>query len=112
VTDGDLIYHIALTQIPKVGPKLAKNLIAYAGGVENVFSLDKRELLKVPMIGEGIANQILSFNNFSSAEKELERSRKKDIECVTFFHDHYPYRLKHFEGRMRDSHFWDHGKWF
>jgi len=97
MTDQEIIYHIALTQIPKVGPKLAKNLIAYAGSVEKIFSLEKRELLKVPMIGEIAANKILGFNNFSKAEEELKRSRKKDIQCVTFFQDHYPYRLKHFE---------------
>jgi len=97
MTDQQLIYQIALTQIPKVGPKLAKNLIAYAGGVEQIFNLDKRELLKVPMIGDGIADQILSFKDFTKAEKELERSRKKEVKCVTFLEEHYPYRLKHFE---------------
>lgn len=97
MTDKELIYHIALTQIPKVGPTLAKNLIAYAGNIENIFKLSKKDLLKVPMIGEGLAQNILSFDSFSKAEKELELSRKKGIQCVTFYDERYPYRLKHFE---------------
>jgi len=97
MTDKELIYHIALTQIPKVGPTLAKNLIAYAGSIENIFKLGKKDLLKVPMIGEGLAQNILSIDNFSKAEKELELSRKKGVQCVTFYDETYPYRLKHFE---------------
>ena len=35
--DKDLVYKIALTQIPGIGSVLAKNLIGYCGGVREIF---------------------------------------------------------------------------
>ena len=37
MNETNLLYKIAITQIDKVGAVLAKTLISYCGGVENVF---------------------------------------------------------------------------
>ena len=67
-----LLHQIAITKIPKVGAMTAKNLISYCGGVINVFEADKKTLLKVPGIGEGIAKHILEQDVLGEAEKEVE----------------------------------------
>jgi DNA processing protein len=63
--DGTLIYEIALTLIPGIGDVQGKKLIAYCGGVEAVFREKKKNLLKIPGIGQVIANS-LHNNSISS----------------------------------------------
>ncbi len=36
--DNDIVYKMALTQIPLVGAKTAKNLIGYCGGVKEIYN--------------------------------------------------------------------------
>ena len=45
--DKDLVYKIALTQIPGIGSVLAKSLIGYCGGVNQVFEKSHSFLKKV-----------------------------------------------------------------
>ena len=50
---NDLLkYQIGITLIKGIGPNLAKNLIAYLGGVEAVFKEKKQNLAKIPGIGD------------------------------------------------------------
>jgi DNA processing protein len=92
--DNDLVYKIALTQIAGIGPVNAKSLIAYAGSVKGVFKLSKTQLEKIPGIGSILAQNILSFNDFSKAEKEVEFTEKNGIKALFFLDKEYPYRLK------------------
>ena len=91
---NDWLHKIALTKIPKVGPVTAKNLISYCGGIEGVFAARKRELIKVPGIGLGIAEQILKKDYFKEAEAELHFIEKQAIQPLFFLEDAYPARLK------------------
>jgi len=94
----NLIYHtLALSKIKLVGPKTAKILISYAGGVEEVFSLNKKELLKIPGIGAKIVDNILSENHFDAAEKEMKFIEKKGIRALHYLDPEYPQRCLHFE---------------
>jgi len=47
-----LSYKLALTLIPNIGDVLAKNLVSYCGGPEQVFKAKKKELLRIPGIDE------------------------------------------------------------
>ncbi|MCB0580886.1 MAG: DNA-protecting protein DprA, partial [Phaeodactylibacter sp.] len=58
----ELLYKVAITLIPNVGPVTARNLISYCGGVRAVFEARKRELLKVPGVGSHIADNIVNQN--------------------------------------------------
>ncbi|MEY2925441.1 MAG: hypothetical protein RLZZ337_1991 [Bacteroidota bacterium] len=92
--DKDLVYKIALTQIPGIGSVLAKNVVSYCGGSEYIFQKSKTFLKKIPGIGELIAQNIASFNDFSAAEKEVEFIEKKNIRPLFFLDKEYPFRLK------------------
>lgn len=91
---SDWLYKIALTSIPKVGPVTARNLISYCGGIEAVFQARKKELVKIPGIGEGIAATILKKDYFAVAEKELVFLEDQDIQPLFFLDEAYPNRLK------------------
>nr|MBP9186149.1 DNA-processing protein DprA [Bacteroidia bacterium] len=92
----NLIYKIALTQIPGVGDVLARNLVSYCGGVEEVFKQKKSRLLQIPGIGEMLANNIIQFKDFKRAENEIKFIEKHDIKCMFYLDKDYPQRLKNF----------------
>jgi DNA processing protein len=90
----DLIYKIAITLIPNVGCVNGKNLIAYCGGVEAVFTEKKRFLMKIPGIGETTVNSIINHNVFERAEEELKFIQKYNITSLFYLDAGYPSRLK------------------
>lgn len=92
----DLLYQIAITQIPGIGDVLAKNLISYCGGVEEVFRQKRTKLLRIPGIGERLADAIVSFNDFSLAENELVFMEKHRIQPLFYLDKEYPMRLKQY----------------
>jgi len=85
---------LSLMQVPNVGNVLAKNLIAYCGSPEAVFKQKKNHLVKIPGIGEKIANNILKFNAFEKAEAEVAFIEKHQIQPLYFLDENYPARLK------------------
>lgn len=91
----DLKYKIALTLIPLVGPTVAKNLVSYCGGVGGIFKEKKKNLLKIPSVGERVVNSIITFQNFERAEEEIEFIKKNKIEVVFYTDKGYPSRLSH-----------------
>jgi len=93
----ELVYRIGITLIPKIGNVLAKSLISYCGSAEAVFSASKKELIRIPGIGEGIAKAILKQNVLSKAEEEICFLEKFEIRPLYFLEPDYPQRLKHFE---------------
>lgn len=92
----DLLYQIAITQIPLVGSVNAKNLISHCGGVEAVFHAKKKELLAVPGIGQHIADNILNQDVLSIAEKELKFIEENNVQTLFYLDKNYPHRLKHY----------------
>lgn len=92
--DNQLKYQIGITLIKGVGPNLAKNLIAYLGSVEAVFTEKKQNLAKIPGIGEVLSKEIVSQDVLRRAEKEIEFIEKNRIQTHFFTQKSYPYRLK------------------
>ena len=90
----ELVYQIALTQIPNVGPVVAKSLLAYCGSVEAVFKEKYHHLKNIPGIGEFKAKQVLNFKDFERCENEMLFMDKHGIEGIFFTHSRYPNRLK------------------
>lgn len=93
--DELLKYKIAIDLIPSVGSINAKKLIAYAGSIDKVFGLKKSQLLKIPGIGEVLANVIT--NNKSAlkrAEEEIKFLEKFKIKPFFYLDKDYPERLK------------------
>ena len=95
--ENDLLYKIAITQIPKVGCITAKNLISYCGGVKAIFEASQKELFRIPGIGAKVAENIRNHAILENAQKELDFIKKNNIQCYFYTDKKYPQRLKHFD---------------
>ena len=92
----DLRYQIALSLIKGIGPKLARNLVAYLGSVNIFFEEKKLPFEKIPGIGEIISSMLKSVNKkelLDVAEKEIDFIEKHKIKALFFLDDEYPKRL-------------------
>jgi DNA processing protein len=99
LNDQTIIHRIALSMLKGIGPVNARNLVAYCGGVEPLFT-DKavrRSLQKVPGIGPVLAASILNTKVLMQAEKELGYARKHQLRVLFYLDDDYPKRLRHCE---------------
>lgn len=97
MNDQQLIHRIALSLLKGIGPVNARNLVAYCGGVEPLFT-DKalrRSLRKVPGIGPALAASILGTDVIKTAEKELAFLRKMKLRALFYLDADYPERLRH-----------------
>ncbi|MDR1171611.1 MAG: DNA-processing protein DprA [Bacteroidales bacterium] len=90
----DLKYKIGIGLIPGVGDILTKKLISYCGGVEAVFREKKAALIKIPNVGEVLANSIANHDVLAKAEKEVDFIFKHHISYSFYLDDDYPVRLK------------------
>ena len=90
----DLKYKIGIGLIPGIGDILAKKLISYCGGVEAVFTEKKTALLKIPNVGETLANSVTNHDVLAKAEKEADFIFKHRINYAFYLDDDYPARLK------------------
>jgi len=95
--DPELKYKIGIELIPKVGSINAKKLIAYCGSPEAVFKEHKKNLLKIPGIGEVIATEIINQKIIDKAEAEIEFIEKYRIKALYYIDAEYPERLKQCE---------------
>ena len=89
----DTFYHIALTQTPLIGSVNAKNLVAYCGGVREVFELKKKDLMSIEGVGPKIAESIHTGEGLRSAEREMRFLEGTDIRPIFFLNNEYPQRL-------------------
>lgn len=92
-----LIYQIALTLVPGIGDLQGKKLIAYCGGVEAVFREKKKNLLKIPGIGNVMAGSLHKKDIFTRSEKEIGFITQFQITPLFYLEPDYPDRLKHCE---------------
>lgn len=90
----ELKYLIALSLVPNIGPVRAKNLVSYCGGVMGIFKAGKKELCKIPGIGNKHAESLLSKTTLKRADEEIEWAEKNNVKVLSYLDDEYPYRLK------------------
>jgi len=93
----ELYYRLALTSVPNVGPILGKTLFSYFGSAAEIFKATKKQLERVPNIGEVTANSIIHFDNFDWVSGELAFAEKHDIKVVFYTDEGYPARLKKYD---------------
>ncbi|TAL57545.1 MAG: DNA-protecting protein DprA [Bacteroidetes bacterium] len=95
---GSLIYNIGITLLPGVGSITAKNLIAYCGSAETVFSEKRSRLEKIPGIGtiaaDTITNSAVQKDALVRAEEEIRFIEKENITPLFFTDEPFPKRLK------------------
>ncbi len=85
--DNDLIYQVALTLVPNIGPVQAKILAEHFGSAQQIFKASKKQLALVENIGEIRASSIKSFENFSAAEEEMDFIDKYKIQPLSLSTD-------------------------
>ncbi len=92
--DENLLCKIALSIIPGIGGVLARNVVAYVGSVEGVFTESLKSLQKIPGIGEINAQRIKDKDIFKNAERELRFIEKNEIDVLFYTDKNFPRRLK------------------
>ncbi len=88
----DLLYQIALTLIPNIGPVQAKILLQQCEPAE-IFKAKRSALEKIEGIGTIRANNIKDFNDFKTAEEEITFIEKYGIHSLFITDNNYPKRL-------------------
>ncbi len=95
MSDQDLIYILALQNVPKIGDITAKKLIAHCGSAEAVMKEKKQYLLKIDGIGSNMLQDVYNKNHLLAAEAELKYIKENAITCLYFMNADYPEKLKH-----------------
>lgn len=88
---------IALLQVPELGLLRAKQLL-HRTGVENahdLFDMKLPDLLRIDGIGELVAKNLTSFENWNQVDKILDRTEKCDAKLISIDDEDYPPLLKH-----------------
>ncbi|MDH7461930.1 DNA-processing protein DprA [Chitinophagaceae bacterium 26-R-25] len=91
---NDLLYKIALTQVPSIGPVQAKILLEHFENVEDIFKAKKSLLEQIEGIGTIKASNIEGFRNFAPIENEISFIEKNNIQPLFFTDNNYPKRLR------------------
>ncbi|HNQ13033.1 MAG TPA: DNA-processing protein DprA [Bacteroidia bacterium] len=93
--NSSLVYKIALTMIPGIGPITAKSLVGYCGSAEAVLKENYQKLLRIPNIGAKTAQDISKFEITDIIHQECEFIEQNNIIPYYFLDNNYPSRLKH-----------------
>jgi DNA processing protein len=96
--DQHLIHRIALSMLKGIGPVNARNLVAYCGGVDPLFTDKKVRKLawrRYPASGKVLAASILRTARCCTPPKaELAYVRKQKLRMLFYLDAEYPKRLK------------------
>ena len=90
---NQLLYQVALTLIPNIGDVNAKTLINHFGSADLIFKASKKELEQIEGIGYIRAQSIKNFNDFKTAEEEINFINKFKIKPLFITDKDYPQRL-------------------
>lgn len=91
--NNDLLYRVALTLVPNIGPVQASILVQHFGDAVNIFKAKKSLLDKLEGIGPRRAENIKLFNAFKRAEEEISFIEKYKIQPLFLTDEAYPRRL-------------------
>lgn len=89
----DLLYQLALSDIPNIGIVHAKTLCEHFGSAQAIFRASRSALEQIEGIGEIRARCIKYFKDFQKAENEIAFVEKYNIEPLFFSDKKYPQRL-------------------
>ena len=92
--EQEMLYTIALSMVPQVGPVTARELIRVLGSAETVLKSTERTLQKVNGVGPALASKIKASKFLIRAEEELKFIEKHKIRAISFQDNDYPVRLK------------------
>jgi DNA processing protein len=93
MNDPELLYKIALSLIPGIGSITARKLINSTGNPRSVFYEKRSMLLKIPGVGQLVAEKISAKGLLKKAEEEIAYISRNDIKPLYFKDKDYPERL-------------------
>lgn len=93
-TNTTLLYRIALTLVPQIGPVQARLLLQHFSADE-IFRTPQRILEKIEGIGQIRARNIARFSGFDTAAAEIAFIEKNNIRPLFITDAAYPRRLLH-----------------
>ena len=83
-----------MLSIPGVGPRKTLDLITEFGSLENIFSVDYKELTRIPGIKDKIARAILGDPDEELIAGQNKLIDKFQVKLVTLWDESYPEQLK------------------
>ncbi len=92
--ESALVSQLALELIPGIGSRGIKHLVSYCGSSTEVFQAKKNQLLKIPGVGEKMANQILNYKPYNEAEQILNEANRIGTRVLHFNDPEFPSRLR------------------
>jgi DNA processing protein len=91
----DLLYQLALTSVPHIGPVQARLLLEHFETARDIFHSKVSLLEKIEGIGSVRAKSILHFRGFKEQEEAITLLEKAQIQALFLKDKHYPQRLLH-----------------
>lgn len=93
--ENELIYRIALSLLPNIGPVISRLLHDHCGSAEAVFREKKQLLAKIPGVGSKRIRKAFAEPVLDRAEREAEFLRKHKVEALFYTDSAYPKKLNH-----------------
>lgn len=94
----EIVYRLALIQLPGIGDLFAKLLTEYFKGAKHLFNAPKKELAQIPGVGKVLLATLcdlqLRKDAIERSKKELEFAERHGIKTMFFDQDDYPEKLK------------------
>lgn len=95
--DDSLLYELALTLIPGIGPQLTRQLMSYGSSARNVLHLPPGKLRRVPGVGEATVRVLTGPEReaaLKKAEASLRKAEQEQVQILFYTSKKYPSRLK------------------
>jgi len=96
--DQEILYRIALIQIPGIGSLYAKLLTEYFKGAKTLFKASANELLEIPGVGKVLCsilcNEEIKKKALIRAEDEIDFVYRHGISIISYDDQNYPSKLK------------------
>ncbi|TGE04852.1 DNA-processing protein DprA [Hymenobacter fodinae] len=92
-----LLYEVALTLFPNIGPQLTRQLMSYGGSAKNVLHLPPGKLRKIPGVGPATVAILTGLERtkaLKQAEDSLRKAEKEGVQILFYTSKRFPARLK------------------
>jgi DNA processing protein len=94
-TDDEIIYNVALSLIPKIGPGVYKSIVSYSGSARRFFEMTRGKAGKIPGVGPKLLALQADKNTYlKQAAALIDEAKKSGIRMLSYWDISYPKRLK------------------
>lgn len=95
VVNDELLYNVALSLIPKIGPGIFKNIISYSGSAHRFFSISKGKAARIPGIGPKLLELRANKDTYiREAERLIDEAVARGVDIHCCLDKTFPDRLK------------------